>query len=93
MTHLLQNWKLDIANLPKYKDFNDLWEVIIDLPLALIILVCIDCDDQGIPLILEESRNEFRQLVKCAEKNNGIVRAKYSARAGGIGSLKKKKNK
>jgi len=70
----LTNWRINLANVPAYVDFNQDFEEEIDLPLARIIL------DSNDPRVSPESKVEFEKMVERVKNNRLPV--KYSPRYG-----------
>ena len=75
----LTNWRINLANIPAYVDFNQDFTEQIDYALATIILESQD------GRISPESKDEFRKLVERIDRNTNTLRVKYSPRKGALG--------
>jgi len=75
----LNNWRIDLAKIPQYVEFNQDFVEEIDCSLADIILAT---EDENIS---NESRECFRNLVAVIDRRKNELKVKYSARKGGLG--------
>jgi len=72
----LTNWRINLANVPAYVDFNQDFTEQIDCALATLIL---ESPDER---LAPESKDEFRKLVALIDRTSNTLRVKYYPRYG-----------
>jgi hypothetical protein len=72
----LTNWRINLANVPAYVDFNQDFTEQIDYALATLLL---ESPDER---LAPESKEEFRKLVALIDRTSNTLRVKYSPRYG-----------